>query len=44
VKGVLPHHDSTATLDAGDTNVQGFDVPNTIGPLGGPHFELGWIS
>jgi peptide/nickel transport system substrate-binding protein len=32
------------SVDGVSTNVQGFDIHDTIGPLGGPHFELGWIG
>jgi peptide/nickel transport system substrate-binding protein len=31
-------------VDAVASNVQGLAVPDTIGPLGGPHFERGWMS
>jgi peptide/nickel transport system substrate-binding protein len=31
-------------VDAVAKNVKGLAVPDTIGPLGGPHFEIGWIG
>ena len=31
-------------VDAVAPDVQGLAVPNTKGPLGGPHFERGWLS
>jgi peptide/nickel transport system substrate-binding protein len=32
------------SVDAVAPNVQGLAVQNTKGPLGGPHFERGWLS
>ena len=32
------------SVDAVASNVQGLAIQNTKGPLGGPHFERGWLS
>jgi peptide/nickel transport system substrate-binding protein len=32
------------SVDGVATNVQGLAIENTKGPLGGPQFELGWLS